>query len=118
MTKRALLALVTIVAAAAAQPPATDTPVFKPTPSSSLPFAALAVGAGTDPATAALSLASLQAANEITPGENAQTQTTLGTATLVLMGGTPDAPLTELALLQSGDRLGCWTLVNTDLARS
>jgi hypothetical protein len=40
-----------------------------------------------------------------------------GTATLVLMGQTPTAALTELALLQSGDKADCWTLVNTDLAR-
>ena len=38
-------------------------------------------------------------------------------ATLVLMGQTPAAALTELALLQGGDQAECWTLVNTDLAR-
>jgi hypothetical protein len=112
----AVLALVAAVSSAVAQAPATDTPAFKPTPGAALPFAALAVGAGADPATAVLSVAGLQAFHDTDHGDP-RTHAALGASTLVLTGAAPAAPLSELALLQSGDQAGCWTLVNTDLAR-
>jgi hypothetical protein len=106
----AVLALVAAVPPAVAQAPAADPP------GAGTRFAALTVGAAADPATAVLSVASLQAFDETSRGDT-RTRTVLGASTLVLAGPAPAAPLTELALLQGGDRIGCWTLVNTDLAR-
>lgn len=67
------------------------------------PFAVLVGGVGTAP--------------DVLPRRSPQTQQVLGTATLVLTGDAAAAPLTALALLQGGDAIGCWTLINTDRAR-
>ena len=88
----ALLALAVTTSCVAAEPP-----LFNPTPGSSLQFAVLAVGLGADPATAPLSAASLPAANDILPCNNARTQTVLGSATLVLNGRhTPPPPVDRI----------------------
>ena len=97
----AVLTLIVAVSSAAAQPP-------------SLPFAALAVGVGADPAAAPLAFVGVTTANGFIPSNNPPLQTLVGAATLALMGHTAAPPLTAAALVKAGDHLGCWLLVADD----
>jgi hypothetical protein len=114
---RALLGVLVALIAAGPAAAQGDAPAFKAAPGAALPFASLAAGAGAAPATAILTVAGLEALHETVQNPDERLQTALATSTLFLAGQGPAVPLTEIALLKSGERAGCWALVNTDLAR-